>query len=164
MASQDPFADDVVLLPHVLLYLLAGLAGLHRRFLPAAVYTLVRPCAKARGMFWAENHQFKKNEVHSNRVSPFPRGWGKVRLEAMSNVFESNSANLRELHSAVKIPYRKCQEGARRRIFDLYPRRHIIEVHSAALSTIVCRGLIQMHTTTNKGLHEFVAEHRLARY
>src|SRR6266550_8139365 len=41
---------------------------------------------------------------------------GKVRLEAMSNVFEPTSAKLRELHSAVKIAYKKCQEGARRRI------------------------------------------------
>ena len=88
---------------------------------------------------------------------------GKVRLEAMSNVFEPTSAKLRELHSAVKIAYKKCQEGARRRIFGLYLHRHIIEVH-AALSTIVCRSLMQIHTTTNKGLHEFVAERVLARY
>jgi hypothetical protein len=47
----------------------------------------------------------------------------------MANVFESNSAKPRELHSAVKIAYKKCQEGARGRIFDLYLRRHIIEVH-----------------------------------
>ena len=77
-----------------------------------------------------ENHQFKKSEVRSNRVSPFPQGWGKVRLEAMSNVAESNSAKLWELHSAIKIAYKKCQEGARRRIFDLYPCRHMIEVHA----------------------------------
>jgi 2-polyprenyl-3-methyl-5-hydroxy-6-metoxy-1,4-benzoquinol methylase len=32
------------------------------------------------------------------------------------------------------------------------------------LSTIVCHALIQMHTTTNKGLHEFVADRVLARY
>ena len=48
----------------------------------------------------------------------------------MSNVFESNSAKLRELHSAVKIAYKKGQEGARQRIFDLYPRRHMIEAHA----------------------------------
>jgi hypothetical protein len=47
----------------------------------------------------------------------------------MSNVFESNSAKLQELHLAVKIANKKCQEGARRRIFDLYLRRHMIEVH-----------------------------------
>jgi 2-polyprenyl-3-methyl-5-hydroxy-6-metoxy-1,4-benzoquinol methylase len=34
----------------------------------------------------------------------------------------------------------------------------------AALSTIVHRALIQMHTTTNKGLHEFVGERVLPRY
>jgi hypothetical protein len=83
-------------------------------------------------MFWAGNHQFKKNEVHSNRVSrpSLPPGWGKVCLEAMSNVFASNSATLRELHSAVKIAYKKCQDGAPQRIFNLYPRRHMIEAHA----------------------------------
>jgi hypothetical protein len=48
----------------------------------------------------------------------------------MSNVIESNSAKLRELHSAVKIAYKKYQEGARQHIFDLNPRRHMVEAHA----------------------------------
>src|SRR5712692_10571315 len=82
----------------------------------------------------------------------------------MSNVFESNSAKLRELHSAVKIGYKKCQEGARAAHFRSEPEQTYGRSACAALSTIVCRGLIQMHTTTNKGLHEFVAERVLVKY
>jgi hypothetical protein len=51
----------------------------------------------------------------------------------MSNIFESNSAKLGELHSAVKIAYEKCQEGARRRIFDLYTHKHMIEMRSGSI-------------------------------